>query len=92
MLMRKSFNGCSKSGVPPLSPGSSLEHEISVINQYRVRSVRRVFNAGGVNVKTFPSTGASNTSFTGLPVDRIYPTYTMMPFQSDCRANSVDDC
>lgn len=78
-----------KGGAPPPSDGRCQEQITSVISQ---SCAGPVFNAGGVNVKAFPSAGASNTSSTGLPVDPMYPSYVMMPFKSYCGINVMDDC
>ena len=78
-----------KNGAPPPSFQRCQEQITSVINQY---CAGPVFNAGGVNLKVFPSAGASNTSATGLPVDPLYPSYVMLPFQSHCGINAVDVC
>ncbi len=85
--MRESFNRLLVNGALLPSLDRSLRHKTIVINQYRVG---HTLNAAGVNVKIFPSTSASHTSSTGLPVDRICPTYTVMPFQSNCAANFTD--
>ncbi|CAF9918039.1 MAG: hypothetical protein ALECFALPRED_000478 [Alectoria fallacina] len=78
-----------KNGAPPPSFERCQEQITSVINQY---CMGPVFNAGGVNLNVFPSAGASNASSTGLPVDPLYPSYVMLPFQSHCGINSMDVC
>ena len=78
-----------KNGAPPPSFERCQKQITSVINQY---CAGPVFNAGGVNLKVFPGAGASNTSSTGLPVDPLYPSYVMLPFQSHCGINAVDVC
>ncbi|KAF6226152.1 hypothetical protein HO133_009018 [Letharia lupina] len=83
------INRLPKGGAPPPSDGRCQEQITSVISQ---SCAGPVFNAGGVNVKEFPSAGASNTSSTGLPVDPMYPSYVMMPFKSYCGINVMDDC
>lgn len=83
------INRLPKGGAPPPSAERCQGQITSVISQ---SCAGPVFNAGGVNVKAFPSAGASNISSTGLPVDPMYPSYVMMPFKSYCGINVMDDC